>query len=144
MIYTHVAAALVAASLAAFGAWNVQDVRIDQIQAQHARALADAEAKAQAETVALQELKDEAIRRANQRAIAQRNAADDARSELDRLRLDIAARDAQDSGSPGAHAAATARALLSQCAARYSELAAKADRHASDAVTLHDSWPRAD
>lgn len=141
MLYTHVAAAILAAVLAAAGTWQVQGWRIDQIKAQHAQALADARTSAEAKAAALQETKDEAIRRANQRAIAQQNAADSARSELDRLRLDIAARDAATAGSPGADAAATARALLAQCAARYSELAAKADRHANDAVTLRDAWP---
>lgn len=141
MLYTHVAAAILAAAVAAFGTWEVQGKRIERLQAQHAQALADARAQAEARATALQETKDEAIRRANQRAIAQQNAADSARSELDRLRDDIAARDAKDAGSPGADAAATARALLNQCAARYSELAAKADRHANDAVTLRDAWP---
>lgn len=141
MIYTHVAAAIIAAVLAAFGTWQVQGWRIDRLQAQHTQALSDARAQAEARTAELQETKDEAIRRANQRAIEQRSAADSARSELDRLRGDIAARDAASAGSPGADAAATARALLADCAARYSDLAAKADRHVNDAVTLRDAWP---
>lgn len=133
-----ISAALVSASVA----WRVQDWRIEHIQAQHAQALAQAITQAEAKTAVMQETKDEAIRRANQRAMAQQSAADGARSELDRLRSDIAARDAADTGRPGSDAAATARALLAECSARYSELAGKADRHSSDAVKLHEAWPR--
>ena len=143
MIYTHAIAALVAAVIAAFGAWQVQDWRIDAIKTEQARQALKAIETAQAETLKLQEVKDEALRRANARASQNQIAADGARSELDRLRDTIAASDTAAPSCPARpDAAATARALLAECAARYSDLAAKADRHASDAVTIQQAWPR--
>lgn len=143
MIYTHIAAALIAAVLAFSGAWTVQGWRIDAIKSEQVIAANKAIQEAQAETQRLQEVKDEALRRANARASQNQIAADGARSELDRLRDDIAT---SNSAAPActsrADPAATARALLAECAARYSELASKADRHASDAVTIQQAWPK--
>lgn len=143
MLYTHAAAALIALAVGFMGAWKVQAGRIDAIQTEHARQALVAIEKAQAETLKLQEAKDEALRRANARASQNQIAADGARSELDRLRDTIATSDtAAPACTTRPDPAATARALLAECAARYSDLAAKADRHASDAVTIQQAWPR--
>lgn len=66
-----------------------------------------------------------------------------ARSELDRLRTTLAGLPGS-SGPPEACAnrATTEGKLLLNCAERYTELAGKADRHASDAQTLIEAWPK--
>ena len=149
MIWTHTAAALLGAAIAATLAWQVQSWRytgqIATIQAAQLEAVntATREARAQ-ESKRFQGVQD-AQAAAQTRAVAARRDADAARSELDRLRgtLSIAR-----GGVPGeSTAACTLRAdaggeLLAQCAAAYSELAAIADRHASDARTLIEAWPK--
>ena len=149
MIYTHLAAAIVAGALSAWAGWSVQGWRLgEQIAALKT-------AQAEAVNVATREARATESRRyqgvqdaqaaAQARAQAARRDADAARSELDRLRNDIGA---SRGGVPGeSSAACTLRAdtggeLLGQCAAAYSELAAVADRHASDARTLIEAWPK--
>lgn len=134
--------------------WGVngwrKDAEIAYLKAEKADDLARMEREkseallaANSESKRLQDIKDEALRKANQRAAQNQSAADSARSELDRLRDDIAASDrATPAIASGTDAATTARALLAECAARYSNLAEKADRHATDAVTLYRSWPK--
>ena len=149
MIWTHVAAAILAAVVAFAGGWKVQGWRlgeqIAQIKAAQLEAVNTAarEARAQ-ESKRFQGVQD-AQAAAQTRAVAARRDADAARSELDRLRgtLSIAR-----GGVPGESAAACAQRadaagdVLGQCAAAYSELAAIADRHASDARTLIEAWPK--
>ena len=149
MIWTHTAAALLGAAIAAAGAWQVQSWRytgqINEMKAAQAEAVntATREARAQ-ESKRFQGVQD-AQAAAQTRAQAARRDADAARSELDRLRNDIAA---TRGGVPGESTAACAQRadagadLLAQCAAAYSDLAAVADRHASDARTLIEAWPK--
>ena len=149
MIWTHVAAAILAAVVAFAGGWKVQGWRlgeqIAQIKAAQLEAVNTAarEARAQ-ESKRFQGVQD-AQAAAQTRAQAARRDADAARSELDRLRNDIAA---TRGGVPGESTAACAQRadaaadVLGQCAAAYSDLAAVADRHASDARTLIESWPK--
>ena len=149
MIWTHTAAAILAGVLAAAGTWKVQEWRytgqIATIKAAQLEAVntATREARAQ-ESKRFQGVQD-AQAAAQTRAVAARRDADAARSELDRLRNSVAT---TRGGVPGESATACAvRAdaggeLLAQCAAAYSDLAAIADRHASDARTLIDAWPK--
>ena len=149
MIWTHTAAALIAASLAGWAGWSVQGWRLGEQIAALKTAQAEAvntamrEARAQ-ESKRFQGVQD-AQAAAQTRAVAARRDADAARTELDRLRNSVAA---ARGGVPGESAAACAvRAdaggeLLAQCAAAYSDLAAIADRHASDARTLIEAWPK--
>jgi hypothetical protein len=149
MIWTHTAAALLGASIAAVGAYKVQDWRytgqIDSIKAAQLEAVNTATREARAtESRRFKEAQD-AQAAAQTRAVAARRDADAARTELDRLRNSVAT---TRGGVPGESATACAvRAdaggeLLAQCAAAYSDLAAIADRHASDARTLIDAWPK--
>ena len=149
MIYTHAAAIIIAAALAGWAGWSVQGWRMGEQIAALKTAQAEAvntatrEARAQ-ESKRFQGVQD-AQAAAQTRAVAARRDADAARSELDRLRgtLSIAR-----GGVPGESAAACAQRadaagdVLGQCAAAYSELAAIADRHASDARTLIEAWPK--
>lgn len=87
----------------------------------------------------------EAIHASTIRAQRARADADAARAELDGLRSDLAAGAAAASGESPAACAQRAAALsdvFGQCAARYRDLAERADRHADDARTLMDAWPR--
>ena len=149
MIYTHIAAALIGAAVAAVSAWQVQNWRYGEQMAEirHDQAVASKEAEKfarQAETQRRSDV-DEAIRNSTVRAIAARRDADAARSELDRLRD---ATRATRGGVPGESASAcaeradTAGQLLGACAAEAQELARIADRHANDARTLIESWPK--
>ena len=149
MIYTHAAAAIIAASLAGWAGWSVQGWRLGEQIAALKTAQAEAvntatrEARAQ-ESKRFQGVQD-AQAAAQTRAVAARRDADAARTELDRLRNSVAA---ARGGVPGESAAACAQRadaagdVLGQCAAAYSDLAAIADRHASDARTLIESWPK--
>ena len=149
MIYTHAAAALIAASLAGWAGWSVQGWRLGEQIAALKTAQAEAvntatrEARAQ-ESKRFQGVQD-AQAAAQARAQAARRDADAARTELDRLRNSVAA---TRGGVPGESAAACAQRadaagdVLGQCAAAYLDLAAIADRHASDARTLIEAWPK--
>lgn len=86
-----------------------------------------------------------AINDAKKREQVARTAAAGARLERDGLRDDLAAaqRDLP-SAPPSAciERAAALSAVFEQCAGRLEELAGKADRHSSDAVMLHQAWPK--
>lgn len=155
MIYTHAAAALLAAVVAATGAWYVQDWRLaEQVQAgktaieslkrEHAESLTRATGSALNATIAWQKVKDDAIDRAQQRAKAQAHSADIARRERDSLRNTIASAGLRlPDATPSAciEYGAAASGLLNQCAAAYQELAAVADGHASDVRLMQEAWP---
>lgn len=149
MLYTHAAAALLGASIAAAGAYKVQDWRytgqIEAIKAAQLEAVNTATREARAQESARFKGVQDAQAAAQTRAQVARRDADRARGELDRLRNDLAA---TRGGVPGESATACAvRAdaaadLLSLCGAAYQDLAAIADRHASDARTLIEAWPK--
>ena len=149
MIWTHTAAAILAGALAAVGTWKVQEWRytgqIATIKAAQLEAVNTATREARAQESKRFQGVQNAQAAAQTRAQAARRDADAARSELDRLRNDIAA---TRGGVPGESTAACAQRadaaadVLGQCAAAYSDLAAVADRHASDARTLIEAWPK--
>ena len=149
MIWTHTAAAILAGVLAAVGTWKVQDWRytgqINQIKAAQAEAVNTATREARAQESARFKGVQDAQAAAQTRAQVARRDADRARSELDRMRDTLSA---TRGGVPGeSTAACTQRAdaaadVLSQCATAYLDLAAIADRHANDARTLIEAWPK--
>ncbi len=145
MIYTHVAAGLLGAAVAALGVWQVQDwrfnARLAQMQEAHATSLKNATEAARAQEQALGEAKQK-VEEAY--AIEKRKAAVSARSaraELDGLRNELYALPA-----PVAGAAPTTpsrldggsieRRLLGECAAALVEVAAGADDLAAQLVGL--------
>lgn len=85
-----------------------------------------------------------AINEAKQRESVARAAAAGARTELDRLRsaLAIPAGQPATAACTGPVRADPARELLANCAEALADLAGKADRHASDALTLQRAWPK--
>lgn len=149
MIYTHAAAAIIAAALAAAGAWQVQAWRygeqIATIRADAAESTARAEKAAQLVRETRQQDVNNAVKNATRRAQVARADADNARAELDRLRDDLRASAVPASGDACTAAdqrATTVSDVLAQCAAAYTSLARTADGHANDVRTLSDAWPK--
>ena len=149
MIYTHAAAAIIAASLAGWAGWSVQGWRLGEqiaaLKTAQAEAVNTATREARAQESARFKGVQDAQAAAQTRAQVARRDADRARSELDRMRDTLSA---TRGGVPGeSTAACTQRAdaaadVLAQCGAAYQDLAAIADCHASDARTLIEAWPK--
>ena len=148
MIWTHTAAALLGAAIAATGAWQVQSWRytgqIAAIQAAQLEAVntATREARAQ-ESRRYQEIQNAQAKSA-QRAADARRASDAARTAGDWLRDDIAAglRASEESAAACHQHAASVSRLLSQCEADYRGMATAAQGHAGDVMLLLDAWPK--
>lgn len=148
MIYTHMAAGLVAAAMGATAAWNVQswryDAQIADLKAAHVQAhnLAAEEATRifRANTENYQgALNDARIREA---ALRRDLAAADSESDGLRAQLsDAARRIASAPSSAVAEYATTVGELLTDCSRSYQELGGAADGHAADVRTLRDAWP---
>lgn len=98
---------------------------------------------AQAETTRLQEVADEANRRAAERTQVHQRAAAGARAELERLRNAIATGGPADATACPATAerAATLAAVQRECADAVEEMGRRADAHAADALKLYEAWP---
>ena len=148
VIYTHVAAAILGAAIAATTAWGVQDWRlggqIAALQAQHATERAQAEADARGTEIAHNTRLQEAQNAATAKETALRRDAAGVRTELAGLRDELAATRTQLASATRASLVDRAAALtdvFEQCTSRYSELAEKADRHAIDAGRLWQAWP---
>lgn len=145
MIYTHVAAALLGAAIAAIGAWQAQDwrfnARIAQMQEAHEVSLRKSTEAARAQEQALSAAKQKAEEayaiEKRKAAVAARNA----RSELDGLRNELYAIPAPIASTDPAPIArvdgsSTERKLLGECAAALVEMAAGADLLATQLVGL--------
>jgi hypothetical protein len=149
MLYTHVVAALVSAAIAATGAWQVQNWRYGEMIAvertNQAFAVAKAEEVAREVERAMTTKLLEAQRAAQTREIALRRDIDAARRESDGLRDELAKSRTElsyASESSVRQRAAALTELFAQCSRTVEDLAAKADRHASDALMLLNAWPK--
>ena len=118
--------------------------QIDRLRADHSQALAQAGQNAMLESARLQKLKDEALNEANRIAQVNAKAAADARTQLDRLRRQLAnATDLSTATCPSTRDyAATLATVFGECATRIGELAEKADGHAADSRTLEGAFPK--
>lgn len=150
-LYTYAATAIVAGALAFGAGWQTQEWRygkqIAGIQAQHATALARANQKALDDTIKMQRTKDAAIQQAEQRAAKNAAAAAAARRTADGLRDTLYQFRASLPGlAPAAviERADTAAELFGQCAGALTDVAAKADAHAGDALMLIEAWPKSE
>jgi hypothetical protein len=147
MIYTHVAAALLGAAIAAGAAWQVQDWRwsgkVDHIEKHHAQKLQQAEAAARAREQAMQtnaeriasELDKTNTRLADQSVAATRTVRG-LRDEVARLNARPAP--ACPEAATVFVEASTARNLLATCADEYRAVAADADRLSAQVTGLQD------
>ena len=117
--------------------------KIDEMVLEHTQAVLVATEKAAKETARMQGEKDAAVQKAVIQA--QRNKADavSARSERDRLRDDLVASRstfAEATDTSLIEYANTLSVVFEQCTKKYSELAEKADGHATDAENLFSAW----
>lgn len=147
-LYTHAAAAILAAALAAGGALQVQQwrwgERLQTLKAEHSDQAASAARGALKMTEHYRENADAAVKKAEARMATNKRDADDARAQLDGLRGDLATvpeRIARASSEAVAQYAATATVVFEQCVARRADLAEKADGHATDVQHFIDAWP---
>jgi hypothetical protein len=130
---------------ASFGtAWRIQDWRFNAKEKAHAEQKL---AQVQLSAAASIRRADNVIEAQNQsaaRSAALRRDLDGARTELDRLRLALARTvpRASATGDACAVPADPARELLATCATELVEMGGVADRHASDAQTLIEAWPK--
>lgn len=143
-LITHLLAAFVAAA----GAWVFQDARMDaavadvrlEQSAERLRAVATARADERAITKTYQE----ALNEARARETTLRRDRDAARAESDGLRdqlSDAARRIADAPPAAVAEYATTVGELLAQCSRERTAFAAAADGHAADVRTLTAAWP---
>lgn len=145
MVYTHAAAAIVSAALAAWGAWAVQDWRYDAKLAQMNQAYAQGLQKAEQAARSREHDMLAARQKAEERyELEKRKAAvagSRARSELDGLRNELYAISPPSPKDPATPLRADDRAslereLLGSCASTLVGLAAEADRLAAVVVGL--------
>ena len=148
MIWTHFAAALLGAAIAATSAWSIQGWRlggqISAIQAQHAAERAQAQADTRAKEIAFNQKLQDAQNEATKRETKLRADAAAARRTADGLRgtlYDFRASLPNASTSALIARADTAAELLGACVSEYRGVAEAADRHAGDALMLQQAWP---
>ena len=140
-------AAAVAAVLTGIAGWTANgwrlNAKIDRIHAEHAQDLTKANADALAKYTDMERKKQEALNEANKQAQRNARAADAARTELERLRQQIASGSVSTAtcGSVRNYAT-TLQAVFGECAARLEWLAKEADGHALDSRTINGSWPK--
>jgi hypothetical protein len=118
--------------------------KIDRMVAEYSQAMAQSGQNAMLESARLQKLKDEALNEANKIAQDNAKAATAARTELDRLRRQLAsANDLSTATCPSTRDyAATLSAIFGECSTTIGELAQKADGHSLDSRTLTGAWPK--
>ena len=123
--------------------WRL-NAKMDRMVAEYSQALAQAGQNAMLETARLQQIKDEALNEANRIAQDNAKAATAARTELDRLRRQLAsANDLSTATCPSTRDyAATLSLVFGECATAIGELAQKADGHSLDSRTLNGAWPK--
>jgi hypothetical protein len=118
--------------------------KIDRMTAEASQALAEAGKNAMLESARLQKLKDEALDEANKTAQRNANAANSARSELDRVRKQLASSVTIGSATCAStrNYAETLAVIFGECATRLFEMAKDADGHALDSRTYQQAFPR--
>jgi hypothetical protein len=137
-------AMLLSAVMAFGGAWKIQDWRyaakeVDRVQAQQI-----AEQAARSTELRRGNIASAALASAEARAVALGRTAAALSTERAGLlaQLDITTQfTPSNTATACPDTAHTLADLLGQCTGRYSEVAAAADRHASDAQKLSDAWP---
>lgn len=142
---------VVAGAVIAFAMWwhnhneAQQKIGYDRAVAEYQQKAVEAKAKADADAARFQKEKDDAIQAAAKREQDIKTTAAAATATVASLREQIASTGARMPAADLATAritAATLGQLFGDCAQRYTGLAEKADRHASDVKTLIESWPK--
>lgn len=123
--------------------WRME-AKMAEIETTNAAAVVDATKAVAAEATRLQGRKDNALKIAQEQIRKNAIAADDARAELDRLRIET---DRATTAIPTAtctsvrNYAATTTSILGECSVALEDMARKADGHAVDSKALRDAWP---
>ncbi len=143
-MYTYVATGLIAASVAATGAWQVQDWRYGAEKAEHAEQQLENQRLAAKAALRNADRVIEAQNKAEVRARGLRLDAAGARVAAISLHDAAAAamRDAAVSHTACTERAAALGDVLQASAERYRDLGETCDRHVSDIKTLIESWPK--
>jgi hypothetical protein len=112
--------------------------------AEASQALAEAGKNAMLESARLQKIKDDALEEANRTAQKNAQAVTAARSELDRLRRQLANSTsiANATCASTRNYTATLSTVFGECTSRLTEVAKDADGHAADSRAFQQSWPR--
>jgi hypothetical protein len=149
MIYSHLLAGLIGATMAAVGAWNVQSWRygeqIASMKQEASEATTRAVKDAMAKTAVDQKRKDDALIEANKKARSNAVAADSARRVAISLRDQLASARADLPSSTidaARNYAAAVSGVFGQCTERLTEMARIADGHAADSLMYQNAWPR--
>jgi hypothetical protein len=123
--------------------WRL-NAKIDRMVAEQSQALAEAGKNAMLESARLQKLKDDALNEANRTAQKNALAATAARTELDRVRRQLANSVTIGSSTCAStrNYASTLATIFSECAVTLGEMAQDADGHAADSRAHQQSWPR--
>ena len=138
----------VAAAVAFAAAWayqsNANDAAISEISEAHSKAMFRALETAHGQTIAMQEQKDAAIRKAEKRAAQNARSTELARNAL---RVSDDAANSAIAAAKTNHAACVANAttlgsVYGKCTKRLVELGERATGHVNDIQMMQDSWPR--
>ena len=123
--------------------WRLNS-QIDSMIARHSLDLSKATQAALDDTVRLQKLKDDALEEANKTARKNAEAATNARTELDRVRKQLANSVTIGNATCASTRdyAATLAVVFGECATRIGEMAIDADGHAADSRTYQQSFPK--
>lgn len=143
-MYTYVATGLIAASVAATGAWKVQEWRYGAKEAEHAEQQLENERLAAKGALRNADRVIEAQNKAEAHARGLRLDVAGARSAAERLSDEIAAttRAAAASKEACIERIGAIGELLGTVEEAGRSMAEKADRHALDIKTLIESWPK--
>lgn len=148
MIYTHIAAALISAAIAATGAWQVQSWLYGEKIASMKQAASEATTKAvkaaMEKTQVDQKRKDDALIESNKRAQKNAVAAANANTAVNGLRDELATARA-DLSKATIYAAReygkAATDVIGECANSLTEMARENDTIYSEKWLLIDAWP---
>jgi hypothetical protein len=144
MIYTHLAAAVIAA----LAAWFFQDNRyaaeLAELRLEQTSAVLDATNAVRTQERAISKTYQEALNAATQRETVSRRHLDAAARESDGLRAqlsDTARRIADAPPTTVAEYATAVSGLFADCSRDYQGLAGKATGHANDVRKHREAWP---
>ena len=144
MIYTHIAAAVIAALAAWFFHDNRYTAELAELRLEHADAFIKATSTLRAEQHAITTKYQGALNAATERETISRRHLAAAVRESDGLRerlSDTARRIAAAPPAAVAEYATTVSGLFADCSRSYQELAGQADGHANDVRKHRDAWP---
>ena len=144
MIYTHIAAAVIAALAAWLFQGNRYTAELAELRLEHANAVIKATSTLRAEQQAIATKYQGALNAATEReTISRRNLGAAARESagLREQLNDTARRIAAAPPATVAEYATAVSGLFTDCSRSYQELAGQADGHANDVRKHRDAWP---